>query len=128
VLRTDGAVELVDAVRRALRGESDPRPGRGRRFRATAPPPQRAPRRSRGPRGQPDARELETLREAALGRRNDEIAGPLGMHRHTVRTHVQEILTTLGVRSKLEAVLLAIRHGRVAPLGPQGRRAGDGRP
>jgi|GEM_PF-2594142 len=50
------------------------------------------------------------------------------MHRHTVRTHVQEILTTLGVRSKLEAVLLAIRHGRVAPLGPQGRRAGDGRP
>ncbi|HXF72870.1 MAG TPA: LuxR C-terminal-related transcriptional regulator [Actinomycetota bacterium] len=69
-------------------------------------------------------RELEILREAALGRRNDEIAGALGMSRHTVRTHVQNILTKLGVHSKLEAVLVAIRYGKVAPLAPVGRRDG----
>lgn len=71
-------------------------------------------------------RELEILREAALGRRNDEIADALGMSRHTVRTHVQNILTKLGVHSKLEAVLVAIRYGKVAPLAPAGR--GDGGP
>lgn len=64
--------------------------------------------------------------EAALGRRNDEIAGALGMSRHTVRTHVQNLLTKLGVHSKPEAALVAIRYGRVAPLAPVGREAGDG--
>jgi DNA-binding CsgD family transcriptional regulator len=73
-------------------------------------------------------RELEILREAALGRRNDDIARALGMSRHTVRTHVQNILTKLGVHSKLEAVLVAIRYGRVAPLAPSGRERGTGPP
>jgi DNA-binding NarL/FixJ family response regulator len=71
-------------------------------------------------------RELEILREAALGRRNHEIARALGMSRHTVRTHVQNILTKLGVHSKLEAVLVAIRHGKAAPLAPGARERTDG--
>lgn len=124
VRKTDGVGDLADAVRRAARGE----PVRGEVL---------AERSALGPRRRsagPDQlgerverltpRELEILREAALGRRNDDIARALGMSRHTVRTHVQNILTKLGVHSKLEAVLVAIRYGKVAPLAPVGRERG----
>jgi hypothetical protein len=46
----------------------------------------------------------------------DEIARSLSMSPHTLRTHTQNILTKLGVHSKLEALVLAIRHGRVHTL------------
>lgn len=58
-------------------------------------------------------RELEILQLMAKGRDSDEIVTTLGMSRHTLRTHTQNILTKLGVHSKLEALVLAIRHGRV---------------
>jgi DNA-binding CsgD family transcriptional regulator len=35
---------------------------------------------------------------------------------YTLRTHTQNILTKLGVHSKLEALVLAIRFGRVTTL------------
>ena len=35
------------------------------------------------------------------------------MSRNTLRTHIQNILTKLGVHSKLDAIVAAIRHGRV---------------
>jgi DNA-binding NarL/FixJ family response regulator len=38
------------------------------------------------------------------------------MSPHTLRTHTQNIITKLGVHSKLEALVLAIRHGRVRTL------------
>ena len=39
----------------------------------------------------------------------EEIAEGLGMARHTLRTHTQNILTKLGVHSKTDAVVAAIR-------------------
>jgi hypothetical protein len=35
------------------------------------------------------------------------------MSRHTLRTHTQNILTKLGVHSKIEAVVAAIRFAKV---------------
>jgi DNA-binding NarL/FixJ family response regulator len=61
------------------------------------------------------SRELEVLRLLAIGLRNDQIAGKLYLSPHTVRTHVQNIRRKLGVRSRLEAVLLAIRWGLAEP-------------
>jgi two-component system nitrate/nitrite response regulator NarL len=49
----------------------------------------------------------------AQGIPTSEIAGKLGMSPLTLRTHVQNILTRLGVHTKLEAMALAIRHGKV---------------
>jgi two-component system nitrate/nitrite response regulator NarL len=43
----------------------------------------------------------------------DEIASGLGVSPYTLRTHVQNVLTKLGVHSKLEALAFAIRHGKV---------------
>lgn len=60
-------------------------------------------------------RELEVLGLLAIGLRNDQIAGRLYLSPHTVRTHVQNIRTKLRVRSRLEAVLLAIRCGLAEP-------------
>ena len=46
-----------------------------------------------------------------------QIATFLGISRATLRTHVQNILTKLGVHSKTEALAFAIRHGKVSTRG-----------
>jgi DNA-binding NarL/FixJ family response regulator len=58
-------------------------------------------------------RELQILQLLADGRGPDDIALQLDVSRNTLRTHVQNILTKLGVHSKLDAIVAAIRHGRV---------------
>ena len=58
-------------------------------------------------------RQTEILQLLAEGIPASEIAGKLGMSPLTLRTHVQNILTRLGVHTKLEAMALAIRHGKV---------------
>ena len=60
-------------------------------------------------------RELEILRGLARGRSSEQLAEELKMSPHTLRTHVQNILTKLGVHSKLEALVYAIRHGVITP-------------
>ena len=52
----------------------------------------------------------------AAGNQADLIAERLGMSVYTLRTHTQNILTKLGVHSKLEALVLAIRFGKVTTL------------
>jgi len=61
-------------------------------------------------------REVEILELMAAGKQADEIAEQLGMSVYTLRTHTQNILTKLGVHSKLEALVLAIRFGKVTTL------------
>ena len=43
----------------------------------------------------------------------EEIAVQLGMSPNTLRTHTQSVLTKLRVHSKMEALVLAIRHGKI---------------
>ena len=43
----------------------------------------------------------------------EAIARELGMSKHTLRTHTQNVLTKLGVHSKLDAIVAAIRYGKV---------------
>jgi DNA-binding NarL/FixJ family response regulator len=58
-------------------------------------------------------RETEILQGLAKGLPPDRLAGELGISRHTLRTHQQNILFKLKVHSKHEALVLAIRHGKV---------------
>jgi DNA-binding NarL/FixJ family response regulator len=60
-------------------------------------------------------RESEVLVRLTAGAGTEEIALALGISKHTVRTHVQNLLTKLGVHSKLEASAYAVRHGLVKP-------------
>ncbi|MFN0027427.1 MAG: response regulator transcription factor [Acidimicrobiales bacterium] len=56
-------------------------------------------------------REREVLAMLASGIDRQTIAARLFISAHTVRTHVQRILTKLGVHSQLEAVSVALRAG-----------------
>lgn len=58
-------------------------------------------------------REREVLQKLAYGSTSEIIASELSVSRHTVRTHVQNILTKLQVSSRLEAAAFAIRYGLV---------------
>ena len=61
-------------------------------------------------------RELEILQLLADGCAPDDIATRLDVSRNTLRTHIQNILMKLGVHSKLDAIVAAIRHGRVTTV------------
>jgi DNA-binding NarL/FixJ family response regulator len=64
-------------------------------------------------------RETEVLRLLASGQANKEIARSLTIGEKTVKTHVSNILGKLGVQSRTQAALYAVRAGLVeAP--PQG--------
>jgi len=56
-------------------------------------------------------REREILGCLAAGKSGDEIAAELNITPLTVRTHIRNLLSKLGVHSRLEAVVLGVKHG-----------------
>lgn len=72
----------------------------------------------RGPVAQPaqaheelSPREVEVLRMVAEGLSNKEIAWRLQLSEHTIKYHVNSILTKLNASSRTEAVILGLRQG-----------------
>jgi two-component system, NarL family, response regulator LiaR len=60
-------------------------------------------------------REMDVLRLLTQGQSNKEIARALHLVEETVKSHVRHILAKLGVQSRTQAVLAAIRLGIVSP-------------
>jgi DNA-binding NarL/FixJ family response regulator len=103
--------QLVEGARRVAAGEGLLSPAVTRRVieeLARTPPPQAAT---------PDAlaeltkRELEVLRLMARGLSNAEIASELVITVGTAKTHVARILMKLGLRDRVQAVVLAYETG-----------------
>jgi len=60
-------------------------------------------------------RETEVLRRLSQGQSNKQIAHSLNNTEKTIKTHVSRILSKLGVQSRTQATLYAIRTGLVSP-------------
>ncbi|MEA2703762.1 MAG: hypothetical protein QOD63_1707 [Actinomycetota bacterium] len=60
-------------------------------------------------------REVEVLRLLATGKSNAELAGHLYVGEGTIKTHVSNVLTKLGLRDRMQAVVFAYESGLVEP-------------
>jgi two-component system, NarL family, response regulator NreC len=104
VLKESADDELVEAVRRAVEGDTFLNPRLGARVAAEPPP------------GPPDGlseREVQVLRMIALGHTNAEIAEQLFLSVRTVETHRAHIQQKLGLASRAELVRYALEHNLV---------------
>ncbi|GIF77514.1 response regulator [Asanoa siamensis] len=106
--------DLVNAVRVVAGGEALLAPTVTRRLIADVVS-RAAPRRVDGRLSALTGRETETLKAVARGLSNAEIAGELFVTEHTVKTHVSNLLTKLGLRDRVQAVVLAYETGLVVP-------------
>jgi DNA-binding NarL/FixJ family response regulator len=59
-------------------------------------------------------RERDVLRALALGRSNRDIAATLEIGEETVKTHVGNLLGTLGVANRAQAIVQALKRGLVS--------------
>ena len=88
---------------------------RGRRASAARTPSSRRPSRSgpaiESPLSSLSERELSVLRLVVDGHSTDEIAATLGISRHTVRTHLQNVMAKMLVGSRMEMVSVARKSG-----------------
>lgn len=110
LLKDVQAGELVRAIRSVHAGESILHPAIARKVinrfaRATSKPPDEDLIEPLS------AREMEVLKLAARGMTNREIADELFISTRTVQVHLSNIFSKMGVGSRTEAVLLALKKG-----------------
>ncbi|MFI9719320.1 response regulator [Streptomyces sp. NPDC052396] len=113
LLKNAEAAELVAAVRTVARGEGLISPAVTRRLiaefarRAPAPPARATVLDALTP------RERQVLAALGEGLSNAEVGARLGMAEATVKTHVSRLLPKLGLRSRVQAAVLAQELGMV---------------
>jgi DNA-binding NarL/FixJ family response regulator len=107
--------QLAEAVRTVAAGEALLAPAVTKRLieRYVSRPPAYAVRRDRF--AELTERELEVLKLLTRGLSNVEIGERLFLSEATVKTHVTRVLNKLGVRDRVQAVVLAYESGLALP-------------
>ena len=107
LLKDSGPEELVRAIRQVYGGNSSLHPAIARKLlQELCDPSAQSP-----PEDPLTDREKEVLMLVAQGRQNQAIAERLAITEATVRTHVSHILGKLGLSSRTQAALYALRRG-----------------
>ena len=110
-------LEFVRAIRSVADGDAVIAPSVTRRllneFARQLPDPRQAGEPAHPELDQLTARELEILTELARGLSNAEIARRLFVAEATVKTHLGRVLTKLGLRDRVQAVVYAYEAGLV---------------
>jgi len=105
--------DLVEAIRGVHRGEARLHPEIARKLMEQVSR-QATPASSRAQLGLAEAlteRELDVVRQVALGRSNQEIAAALVISEKTVKSHISNILGKLALEDRTQLAIYAIRHG-----------------
>lgn len=114
LLKDARAEEIVDAVRTVHAGHGVVAPSTTRRLiEHVAATPAESGARADAIRARLTPRELDMLFELATGETNAEIAARLHLSENTVKTHVGHVLGKLGLRDRVQAVVLAYEAGLV---------------
>ncbi|MBQ1047196.1 response regulator transcription factor [Micromonospora sp. C51] len=112
------AEDLVTAIHTVAAGDAVVAPRILRRlldrFADVLPDPSATPPKALGALTE---REREVLVQVARGLSNAEIARALSVSETTIKTHVGHVLTKLGLRDRVQAVVLAYESGLVRPGG-----------
>jgi two-component system NarL family response regulator len=121
LLKNVGAAELLEGIQRVYAGEAMVAPPMAARlleeFRnLPAPASQETEQASVEALSE---RETDVLRLVAQGLANKEIADALGLSEHTVKTHLQNILDKLQLRSRAHAAAYAVQAGVVKTVHPK---------
>ncbi len=117
LLKDASRVALASAVRTVAAGETLLAPTITRKLiadycrRPPQDPSQTAPTKTLSP------RELDVLRLVAAGLSNAEIASEMFLSAATVKSHVARLLAKLGLRDRVQLVVLAYESGFVQPGG-----------
>ena len=106
ILKTADAPELCEAIRKAAAGQGQLSPQAAMGLMREI----RTPEAHEGM----SAREVDVLRLLAMGKANKEIAVALAISERTVKTHVSNIMAKLGVQSRTQAALYAVKAGLLA--------------
>lgn len=113
VLKDSRAEDVISAIRVVAGGEAllSPRVTRGIVDRFVAAPPPSAPEDY----ARLTDREKEILVMVAAGMSNQEIADEAFIGFSTAKTHVSSILSKLGLRDRVHAVIYVYQHGLAGP-------------
>ena len=106
LLKDTGSEELIEAIRGVYQGEPSLSPEIAKKVLLEVRQPDPDDRITPDPLTE---RELEVLKLVAMGKSNKQIAGELSISKHTVRTHVNHILSKLHLANRVQATLYALR-------------------
>ena len=125
LLKNTPPEDLLTGVRVVANGDSLLSPAITRRV------VQEFARHSRDPVTSPDLqrltnRETEVLRSLSQGLSNAEIAAALFVSEATVKSYVSGVLSKLGLRDRVQAVVFAYENGLVPDRGPEPRKPTPG--
>jgi len=110
--------DLVHAVRVVVAGDALLAPSVTRRLLDDVLGRRARPPGSAVPLGPLTTRERETLVLLGRGLSNAEIAAALVVSEHTVKTHVSNVLSKLGLRDRVQAAIAAYESGLIVPGSP----------